>query len=132
MPLGETLLVLGLYVLVAARLTRMVNYDTVGDPIRLWIARQSSTALLHGSHLADNADDAVKWGRRSRRWNALADFLGCPWCVGLWISASLAPAAIHVIGWPWWTWAVLPFAASHLVGAFDRFVADPVAVVEDE
>ena len=131
MPLGETLLVLGLYVLVAARLTRMVNYDTVGDPIRLWIARRASTAHLQAG-TSDTTDDAVMWGRRSRRWNGLADFLSCPWCVGLWISAALAPAAIHVIGWPWWTWAVLPFAASHLVGAFDRFVADPVAVVEDE
>lgn len=122
--LGHTLLVLAIYVLVAARLTRLVNYDTVLDPARLSIARR----IAH----AQQALPDTPHGRTLRAWKGLADFMACPWCVGMWISVALAPAAIHVIGWPWWTWAALPFAASHLVGIGDRWVADPLEIVGDE
>lgn len=107
--MGHTLLMLTLYVLVTARVTRLVNYDTVLDPTRLWIARRSAG---------------------NPRWGRLADFLACPWCVGFWAAVALAPAAILVLGWPWWTWAALPWAASHLVGIGDRWVADPLEIVE--
>lgn len=109
--MGFTLLVLAIYVLVAARVTRLVNYDTVLDPLRLWLARKVSAG--------------------NRKWLLLVEFMACPWCVGMWASVALAPLAIHVLAWPWWTWAVLPWAASHLVGIGDRWVSDPLEIVED-
>ena len=114
--LGKTLLVLVMYVLVAARLTRLVNYDTVLDPVRLWLARRISAARREGG---------------VSRWTLAADFMSCPWCVGFWMSVFLAPAVILILGWPWWTLAALPFAASHLVGIGDRWVSDPLEIVED-
>ena len=121
--LGHTLLVLGIYVLVAARLTRLVNYDTELDPLRLWIARRIS---------AKQAAGIVTDKPPRTRWSTVADFMACPWCVGMWVSVALAPAVILTLGWPWWTWAALPFAASHLVGIGDRWVADPLEIVGDD
>ena len=113
--MGHTALTLTLYVLVAARLTRLVNYDTILDPARLWIARRITAARPTPT-----------------RWTTVAEFMGCPWCVGMWISVALAPAAIAVLAWPWWTWAVLPFACSHLIGIQDRWVSDPLEIVETD
>lgn len=110
------LLILALWVLVVARLTRLVNYDTVLDPLRLAVARRISTAQREGT---------------TTRWSKLAEFMACPWCVSMWIAAATAPAAITVLDWPLWTWTALPFAASHLVGIGDRWVADPLEIVED-
>lgn len=113
--LGGTLLVLAMYVLVAARVTRLVNYDAVLDPVRLWVARRISALQKVGS---------------PSRWIVVAEFMACPWCVGFWVSVFLAPAVVLILGWPWWTLAVLPFAASHLVGIGDRWVSDPLEIVE--
>jgi hypothetical protein len=119
--MGHTLLVLTIYVLVAARLTRLVNYDTVLDPVRLWVARRISAR--------QNPDGGKP---TPTRWATVADFMSCPWCVGFWVSLALAPAAILLLGWPWWSLATLPFAASHLVGIGDRWVADPLEIVADD
>lgn len=113
--LGGTLLVLGMYVLVAARVTRLVNYDTVLDPVRLWVARRISVLQQVGS---------------PSRWRVVAEFMACPWCVGFWVSVFLAPAVVLILGWPWWSLAALPFAGSHLVGIGDRWVSDPLEIVE--
>lgn len=131
MSLGETLLVLLLYVLVAARVTRLINYDTLLDPIRLWIARRASSALIY-ARTSELPEEKTSGLRRHQRWTKLSEFLGCPWCVGFWVAAALSPIPVVVIGWPWWTCAVLPFACSHLIGIGDRWVADPLQIVADE
>lgn len=132
MSLGYVLLVLALYVLTAARLTRLVNYDAIFDPIRLVPARRASTAHTAAVEAAENArpTEAAAATSRERRWNTVSDFLACPWCVGMWISAALAPAAILVIGWPLWTWAIIPFPASHLIGICDRWVSEDFDIVD--
>lgn len=117
----HTLLILTLYVLVAARLTRLVNYDSVLDWLRLRIARRISMGQT-----------TLPPPRTLPLWLKWQEFLSCPWCVGFWISVALAPLAIWQLGWEWWTWAVLPWAASHLVGIGDRWVSDSLEIVEAE
>lgn len=130
MDLGHTLLVLALYVLVAARVTRLINYDTVLDPVRVWIARRMSAAATAAAS-RELPDEKRPFLVRQRRWTGVADFLACPWCVGMWVSVALAPAPIAVLGWPSWTWTVLPLAASHLIGIADRWVSEDMEIVDE-
>lgn len=102
MTLGHTLLILAIYVLACARLTRLLNADTIADPLRIWITRRSRNP--------DTTDTA------RRRWAILDYWLGCPWCVGWWICLAAAYLPARLIGWPWWTIFPLALAASHLVG----------------
>lgn len=127
MPLSQTLLVLAIYVLVAARVTRLVNYDSLLDPIRLWIARHASIAQEQITEFT-TPEQNLRAARRYARWTTLFDFIACPFCIGFWASVALAPIPIEVIGWPLWTWAVLPWAASHLIGIGDRWVSEDVEI----
>lgn len=97
-----TLLILAIYVLAVARLTRMVNADIILDPVRVAVARRYG------------ADGTLSY------------FLACPWCVGMWLSLLLAIPTIVVLGWSWWALIPVGLACSHLVG-----VAAPLASDED-
>ncbi len=74
-----------------ARLTRLVTEDTITAPIR--------TAIMG------------KWGPRSKAYA----WIGCPWCVGLWIAYAVALAVFageHLSGQrlvllPAWLWVPL-------------------------
>lgn len=132
--LGYAVLVLSLYVLAVARLTRLVNYDAVFDPIRLRVfgrANAARAAVTEASGLGQVAR-AEMLGGGLRRWNAAVYFIGCPWCVGFWLALSTAILPVLVIGWPWWALFPVGLAASHLVGVFD-FAADTEDVeIEDD
>lgn len=95
-----TLIALSLFVLTAARLTRLVNADIIGDPVRV----------------------------RAARWrgpdSTLVYFLGCVWCVGLWLSLLLAIPTVAYLGWPWWSLLPLGLSASHIVGLLARLDDD--------
>lgn len=127
MPLGSIVLVLVIYVLVAARVTRSINYDKLLDWMRLWIARRASIAFKQAEE-STTAEDQMQALRRCNRWNTLSDFVACPWCIGFWVSVALAPIAIELIGWPYWTLAVLPFAASHLIGVGDVLASEDMEI----
>lgn len=92
MSLGYTILVLVVYVLAVARVTRLINFDSVLDPVRVAVARV--------------------FGPGSK----IVYFLGCPWCVGWWAALVGAAGPVMVIGWPWWATLPIALAASHLVG----------------
>ena len=132
MSLGHTLLVLAIYVLTVATITRLINYDVILDPARLWIARRASTAHSAAAEAELNRmpTEAATATRRHRRWNVLSDFLVCPWCVGMWIALATAPIVIHVLAWPLWTWLPVALATRHLVGIGDRWVSDPFTIAE--
>jgi fatty acid desaturase len=91
-----TLIALSLFVLTVARLTRLVNADAILDPIRIAIARKRG------------ADSTLVY------------FLGCVWCVGLWLSLLLAIPTVAYLGWEWWTLFPLGLSASHVVGLLAR------------
>lgn len=133
MSLGYVLLVLILYTLFVASLTRLVNYDRVLDPARLWVARRAARAHTAAQEAA-NADMATEYAAamaRFNRWNVLFDFLICPWCVSPWIGMACGYVPVHIIGWPWWTLFVVAWAARYLVGLADRWVSDPVEIVDE-
>ena len=107
--LGWTLLTLVVYVLACARLTRLINADTIVDPIRLAIERRAR-------------DTRASTPERAR-WSTFMYFTQCPWCVGFWLCLASAYLPVHLIGWPWWALFPVALAASHLVGVF-AFAAD--------
>lgn len=90
------------FVLAVMRLTRLVNHDTILDPLRIAAARV--------------------FGPES----ALVYFLGCPWCVGMWISMATAIWPVLMVGLPWWWFVPVGLATSHLVG-----LAAPLSSDED-
>lgn len=90
------------YVLAVARLTRLVNHDTILDPVRITVAR------------VFGPDSAVVY------------FLGCPWCVGMWLSLATAILPVLLVGLPWWWFILVGLATSHVIG-----LAAPLAADED-
>jgi hypothetical protein len=95
-----TMLILAIYVLTVARLTRLVNADIILDPLRVVVARR------YGS------DSTASY------------FLGCPWCVGLWLSLLLAIPVIAILAWPWWALIPVGLACSHIVGLLAPLASD--------
>ncbi|OHU29032.1 DUF1360 domain-containing protein [Mycobacteroides chelonae] len=132
--LGHAILILVIYVLAVMRLVRLINYDTVLDPLRLWIARRASTAQTASKEafLAEQPVIAQAHARRMGRWNVLAYFLGCPWCVGFWLSLATGVLPVRIIGWPWWAFAPVALACSYLVGLVAPVSADEMEIVSDE
>lgn len=100
-------LILLAYVLTVARLTRLVNADVITDPLRIAVAR--------------------KWGAQS----TVSYFLGCAWCVSLWVALVLAVATVAVTGVSWWWIVLMAPAASHITGLLTGLDTDDVEIVDD-
>lgn len=130
--LGYSILILVVYVLAVARVTRLINYDTILDPVRLWIARRGQAARLAAAEAEGGQAGVLRrvWVRRMARWNVLAEFLGCPWCVGWWVALAGAVPVVHVLGWSWWVLVPVGLAASYLVGLAAPVTADPLVIEE--
>ena len=91
---GLAVLTLGVW-----RLWRILSTDTVLDRPRDWLL---GTSQLTGG---------VVHYRRAK----LAEFVGCPWCFGWWLTLGAVAA------WHWWSkdntvLIAIPFAASAGVG----------------
>jgi hypothetical protein len=106
---GQAVLVLVIYVLAVARLTRLINADTILDTPRVAIAARSRN------------DDASLPERR--RWQTAFYFVQCPWCVGMWLTFGLAWVPLYHHGNPVAQYIGVALAASHLIGVF-AFAAD--------
>lgn len=89
---GFDWLIIVAWTLALARATRLINADTITDPIRIWVAR--------------------RWGENG----TASYFLACPWCVSMWLGLAAAPFAVWLTGLTWWCWPLLALAASYLVG----------------
>jgi hypothetical protein len=92
--MASMILALVIYVLVVMRLTRLVNADTILDPLRIRVAHRFGPG------------------------SGFVYFLSCPWCVGMWISLILAIPFVSYINAPWWSWLPIGLACSQLVGMF--------------
>lgn len=95
-----TALALTLFVLTAARLTRIITTDRVGLPLRKWVLEKFSEP---------GQDSMVTF------------MVHCPHCTGWWISLALAFPAAIVAGLPWWWGFGLWPAGSYLVGVLARY-----------
>lgn len=100
-------LILGLWVLALARLTRLLIADEITDGIRARVF--------------------TRYGQHSRQ----GYFATCPWCVGLWLSLATTPYAIWLTGWSWWLYPLIAGAGSYVVGIFaSRIEPDDDAEIE--
>ncbi len=99
-----TILVLSVYVLAVARLTRLINVDIILDRLRVRVAR--------------------KWGAASTP----VYFLGCVWCVGMWLSLIVAIPLVGYLHWPEWTFVPLGLACSHVVGLLARLDDEDIGI----
>lgn len=90
----QTLALVAVLGLAAYRATRLITRDSITDRVRYAISRWAYD---------ENRED---WRGPTRR--KVAEFVVCPWCVGVWVSAGL---------YAWW---------DHLTGA--RFVVLILAV----
>jgi hypothetical protein len=113
----STGLTLAIYVLACARVTRLINSDTILDPLTVWLAGRARN------------DEASRSERR--RWGTVLYFVECPWCVGMWVCLASGYVPVHLVGWPTWTLIPVGLAASHLVGVF-AFAADTEDVTVEE
>lgn len=105
MPL---LLVLVLWVLAVMRVTRLINFDTVMN----W---------LH--NMVGNT-----WGPGS--WQA--EFVSCPWCIGMWVALLTAWVPIFYPDNRGVQVLLLALAASMITGLFSPLSADNMGFDEDE
>lgn len=133
MSLGNVLLVLAVYVLAVARITRLVNYDVIFDPVRLWVARRASTSATAAGEANANGmpTEYTAATRRYHRWTVASDFLACPWCIGMWAALATAPLVLHILAWPLWAWVPVALATSHLIGIQDRWVSEPLEIIDE-
>lgn len=128
------ILVLIVWTLAVARLTRLINADNVLDPPRLWVAGRAVLARSNANE-ADALGQAVRFLRLDKvanRWEKALYFVQCPWCVGMWLAIGTA--------WvPLWfghnraaLYLLIALAASHLVGVCARFADTEEITIEDD
>lgn len=85
-------LVLVLYALAVARVTRLIAADVITDPLRIAVMR--------------------KWGEHSTP----AYFLQCRWCLSMWLGLATAPLVVWQLGLSWWVYPLLSLGVSQAVG----------------
>lgn len=130
---GHAVLVLVIYVLAVMRLTRLINADTIADPIRLYPAGKvrENTLAQHEARAHGRTTEAAMYAKHERRWSLIFEFVQCPWCVGWWVAIAGAIVPVWFIGWPWWAVFPVALATSHLVGICARFADTEEIDIED-
>ena len=100
-------------VFAAFRLTRLLVYDQVSQFIRDMFLVKS-----------EKKEKGIVYTYRSKPKKGLrrlfADLLGCPWCVGVWISVFTV-ALYYLLPITWYFWLVLAIAG---VSSFDQLLAN--------
>jgi hypothetical protein len=92
LPVWLVVLVVG----ASARLTRLVTVDTIAGPFRAWFIG--------------------RYGPDSKP----ATLVGCPWCIGFWLTTAVAALA-WCAGDSWWfVFPALVLTGSYLVGLLAR------------
>lgn len=123
MDLGSPVLLLTLYVLAVMRLTRLVNADKITDRLRLYpAARLLAAQQLRRERLARGAlVEANELNSRIMRWDKVVYYVGCPWCVGMWVAMGTAWAPLYLATNAVVQYVLVALAVSHLVGVFAVF-----------
>lgn len=116
-----TLLILAIYVLAVARLTRLINADTILDRPRVAIAAKAHDYqnILAARRATEDAPKTIAyWEGCARRWSTALYFVQCPWCVGLWLTLATAWIPLWYSCNPVARYVGVALAASHLIGVF--------------
>lgn len=108
MDTAEATFTFAIYVLVVVRLTRVINFDVVFDPIRSALVR-----VFKGSPMA-------------------VYVITCTWCMSMWVALALCPFPAIVLGLNW-LWAIaFALAASTIAGLLAPHTADKTLSAEDD
>lgn len=110
MSLGYVILALIVYTLAVMRVVRLINADTILDGLRIAVERR--------------ARDDARSERERERWSTVTYFIGCPWCVSMWVAAA-------TVWIPMWhshnvvaRYVGVVLAVSMIVGLLARFSVD--------
>jgi hypothetical protein len=134
MSLGYQIVVAVVYTFAVARVVRLINDDVIFDPVRLWVAGHAAWA----GRIADNGEgipgleeQSVVWRGRQRRWNTAVYWLGCPWCVSIWVAAFTVWVPFWHHGNPVAQYVGAVLAVSHVVGVASRWSSDEELEIVD-
>jgi Protein of unknown function (DUF1360) len=120
------ILILVIYALAVARITRLINGDTILDRPRLWIAaREKQHREVADAIKIDPSQVKTLEYHESiaRRWSTALYFVQCPWCVGMWLTLATAWIPLWYADNAVARYLGVALAASHLIGVF-AFAAD--------
>lgn len=134
MSLGNIVLVLVIYLLATARITRLVNFDIVTDPLRQWVFNRAKTAQTAAIEAESAMHPAIAktHSHRYQRWAAVYTWSTCPWCAGLWFALAGAGIVVWLLHWHWLLFIPVGLAASYLIGMANPLVADDdIEIVAD-
>jgi hypothetical protein len=132
--LGYAILVLAVYVLALARLTRLINADKITDRLRTYPASKLREAtLVHTEAVAHGQTArAAMFRDRMARWDKVLYFVQCPWCVGMWLAFGTVWAPMYFHENPVVRYVAVALAASHLIGVCARFADTEEIDIEDD
>jgi hypothetical protein len=124
--LGQIVVVAVIYVLAVMRVTRLINFDTVLDWLRVAVARPAAVADAAAVE-ADGAGQSIiaeMHRAKAGRWRTLQLFLSCPWCVSVWVAAGTAWLPLYHSGNAVVQYVGVVLAASMVVGLLAPLSAD--------
>lgn len=132
--LGYAVLVLIVYALAVMRIVRLINGDTILDRLRLIPARKAGAArnafLEAAAHGQTARADMFKTS--FERWNKVLYFVGCPWCVSMWVAFGSVWVPLYFHANPVARYFAIALAVSHLVGVCARFADTEEIDIEDD
>jgi len=100
--------VLVIWVLALARVTRLINADEITDPMRIWV--------MHKTGVESTA----------------SYFVRCPWCVSMWLGLASAPFALWLADLSLWLWPVVALAGSHITGLLAGLDREDIEIEVEE
>lgn len=119
------------YALAVARVTRLITADRLTEAPRQWLAVRlwapkiyPSEAMARWPH-ASGTPAEIREGQRALATIRLADgaepplsvyLLTCPWCASIYVAAVAAPVAYWWSGEPWFLVPALALAFSYVSG----------------
>jgi hypothetical protein len=113
-------IILVVYALAVARLTRMITADKILERPRVavvkWAWRRSYPWIKVEPKDAQNKALAMVMSNHADRPPMLAYFAFCPWCVSIWIGAGVAPLVWLWGARPWLLVPALALALSYVTG----------------
>lgn len=112
-----------------ARLTRLVTTDTITRPLRTWLDRKASPKFLPRETDPDTGEDVgFKTVPAPAGWKWASELVGCPWCIGLWLSFGMTLALWQLGCYDAYTYVVYALSVSHAVALADAWFDSPPPV----
>lgn len=93
--MAMTVIVMGLWVLSLARVTRLLVADQLTDFLRIWAYHKSKGAETY-----------------------LTYFLKCAWCMSMWLAFGTAWVIWLHVDWPLYLYPLVALSGSYVVGVF--------------